>query len=88
MAGRVLLGDSEHREGGFSLASQYRELELHLFLASKNRGLESHLGSASHFGELFGQAFPAHQFGGVLWQVNSANIQWVFGLKLKHRKEE
>jgi hypothetical protein len=32
------------------------------------------LGSASNFGELFGQAFLAHQFGGVLWQVNSADI--------------
>ncbi len=75
-------------ERGFSLASQFRELESHLILASKNRGLESHLGLASCFGGLFWQAFQAHQFGGVLWQVNLAIIQWVFGIRLKPRKEE
>jgi hypothetical protein len=43
------------------------------------------MGSASYFGGLFWQAFPAHQFGGVLWQVNLASIQWV-QMKWKQRK--
>ncbi len=72
MAGRVLPGDPE-RGRGVTLASQYRELELHLILERKIRGLESHLSLASYLGKLFGQAIPASQFGGVLLQVNLAN---------------
>jgi hypothetical protein len=41
---------------------------------------------ANHSGKSFGQAFPAHQFGGVLSQVNSANIQWVFWNEIEAKK--
>ncbi len=33
------------------------------------------------------EVLPAHSFGGLSWQVNSASIQWV-QIKLKQRKEE
>jgi hypothetical protein len=54
--------------GGFSLASQSRELESHLILASKIRGPESHLSSASYFGKSFRQVIWASLSGTSIWQ--------------------
>ncbi len=66
--GRGLVWGSWAGEGGFSLASQSRELESHLILASKIQGLELHLSSASHFGKSFRQVIWASFSCTSIWQ--------------------
>jgi hypothetical protein len=42
---------------------------------------------ASHFGKLFRQPILASQFGGVLLQVNSADIQRAFKDEIKAKEK-
>ncbi len=58
---------------GGSLASQYRELESHLFLASKIHGWESHLNSASCCGRLFWWVILASPSSTLIWRVFMAS---------------